>query len=108
MAQCPLLKTHVSKDKDKKLRKWGGNVPMFVAREIDEEVISELDVSKVSENLCSSLVCNIVEAKENVLSKSTACVDGCSKEYEAHSNLDEIGMDGFCLMAGSTRQEDVL
>ena len=46
-----------------------------------------------------------MDAKEDSLSKSTTLVDDCSEEYEAYSNLDEIGMDGFCLMAGSTSQE---
>ena len=40
------------------------------------------------------------------MSKSTTNVDECSEEFEAYSNVDEIGMDGFCLMTGSTRQEN--
>ena len=59
-AQCPLLKTHVSMDKDKKLRKWGGNIPMFGsrvlvdARERDVLSASELEVSKVSDKFVFS------------------------------------------------------
>ena len=42
----------------------------------------------------------------NCLSMSTTIVDASLEGLEAYSNVDEIGMDGFCLMAGSLRQEN--
>ena len=106
-AQCPLLKTHLSKDKDKVQKtKFGGRV-LVDARENDGLADSELDLAKMSENLRALLAfCNKGKAKEDVVSKSTTIVDDCSEGLEAYSNVDEIGMEGFCLMAGSTRQEN--
>ena len=49
---------------------------MFDAREDDDLVDSELDLSNMSENLRAPLACcNNVEAKEDALSKSTTIVD---------------------------------
>ena len=109
-ARCPLLKTHVSKDKDKKLTTKFGSGAMFVdASEDDVLVVSELESSKGSENLCTPLACcNNAEAKEDALSKSTTIVDEAeSVKIVEYSKIDEINLDGFNLMAESTMQEKV-
>ena len=105
-AQCPLLKTHVSKDKDKKQTTKVGSRVLVDARE-DVLVISELEFSKGSENMVAPLACsNNVEAKDSALSKSTTNVDEAEGEMIVEfSKIDEINLDGFNLMAGSTRQE---
>ena len=106
-AQCPLLKTHVSKDKDNKQTTKVGRCVLVNARE-DVLVISELEFSKGSENMVAPLACcNNVEANDTALSKSTTSVgEAEGVKIVEYSKIDEINLDGFNLMAESTRQKD--
>ena len=101
-ASCPLLKN--VKDKASTSTSSLGNASILFAKNIDDSSDFEVEFFEISKKHNRFIAYNKKKAKESVVVQPLVDEDIESKKNDEYSDVDEINMEGFCLMAGGTKQ----